>query len=246
MRPYDLIGNRFYQYLTNAGGGNTPILDLINLGVGGTRDYTWGAAGRYAEATGSARDGSAAPVLLLRENMVPLQEILYDVGDAELSSSDCLTVPLRAGRWVVRRGRPVFDGLDAVLRDLRIERGLTQAELAGRAGVSKSMLSLYERGKQRPQLDTLERLLDALDVGLADLVTRLQASPSGHIPAGRRGPRRAAPRGPAPRRLQEETVEAATEVLQGIAALLRYAIHGEPPGAEQASGEASRGGAEGA
>jgi transcriptional regulator with XRE-family HTH domain len=60
-----------------------------------------------------------------------------------------------------------------VLRDLRIERGLTQVELAQGAGVSKSMLSLYEGEKQRPQLDTLEKLLDALGVRLGELAARL-------------------------------------------------------------------------
>jgi RHS repeat-associated protein len=61
---YDRIGNRLsetrdsttdtYQYVVNAGSGNTPILDLINLGVGGTRDYTWGAAGHLEEVAAGA------------------------------------------------------------------------------------------------------------------------------------------------------------------------------------------------
>lgn len=67
-----------------------------------------------------------------------------------------------------------FDGLGAVLRDLRTDRRLTQVELAERAGVSKSMLSLYERDKQRPHLDTLGRLLDALGVSLGQLAARLE------------------------------------------------------------------------
>ncbi len=58
---YDTIGNRLseskdegltadtYTYLTNGSSGNTPILDAIGLAVGGTRDYTWGAAGHLAQ-----------------------------------------------------------------------------------------------------------------------------------------------------------------------------------------------------
>ncbi len=53
---YDKIGNRLtetqdgstpdgYYYLTNAAGGDRPVLDLVNLAVGGTRDYSWDAAG---------------------------------------------------------------------------------------------------------------------------------------------------------------------------------------------------------
>jgi RHS repeat-associated protein len=34
-----------YRYLTNGAGGNTPILDPVNLAVGGRRDYAWDAAG---------------------------------------------------------------------------------------------------------------------------------------------------------------------------------------------------------
>lgn len=66
-----------------------------------------------------------------------------------------------------------FHGLGGVLRDLRTDRRLTQEQLAERAGVSKSMLSLYEGGKQRPHLDTLGRLLDALGVRLGGLAARL-------------------------------------------------------------------------
>ncbi|HSL84262.1 MAG TPA: helix-turn-helix transcriptional regulator [Thermoanaerobaculia bacterium] len=67
-----------------------------------------------------------------------------------------------------------FDGLGPALRELRAERGWTQVELAERAGVSKSMLSLYERGKQRPHLDTLGKLVNALGVSLGQLAARLE------------------------------------------------------------------------
>lgn len=67
-----------------------------------------------------------------------------------------------------------FDGLGPALRDLRTGRRLTQAQLAERAGVSKSMLSLYEGDKQRPQLDTLGKLLDAFGVSLGQLAARLE------------------------------------------------------------------------
>jgi transcriptional regulator with XRE-family HTH domain len=123
-----------------------------------------------------------------------------------------------------------FDALGPALRDLRIERGLTQVELAVRAGVSKSMLSLYESGKQRPHLDTLERLLDALGIRLGELVMRLESWPgTEEVAPGRRGSRRYTPAGAVARRnLEEEAVAAATEVLQRIAALLQHALQGDP------------------
>lgn len=67
-----------------------------------------------------------------------------------------------------------FDGLGPALRGLRAERGLTQVQVTERAGVSKQMLSLYERERQRPHLDTLGRILDALGVSLVGLAQRIE------------------------------------------------------------------------
>ena len=44
-------------------------------------------------------------------------------------------------------------------------RGKSQVEVARIAGVGKSQLSKYESGKELPKLDSLERVLAALDFG---------------------------------------------------------------------------------
>jgi len=49
----------------------------------------------------------------------------------------------------------------ALLQLARLKAGLTQRELAERAGVPPTMISAYERGKRQPTLDTLLRLLKA-------------------------------------------------------------------------------------
>jgi transcriptional regulator with XRE-family HTH domain len=49
----------------------------------------------------------------------------------------------------------------------RIERGLSQAELARRCGVSQPAIARLERGEHEPRLATLRRVAHALD---ADLV----------------------------------------------------------------------------
>ena len=64
---------------------------------------------------------------------------------------------------------PVFDGLGKALRWLREKQGRRQYELAEAAHVTKAMLSAYETDKQRPALETLERILDALGADLATL-----------------------------------------------------------------------------
>ncbi len=56
-----------------------------------------------------------------------------------------------------------------LLRTSRPGPPLTQAELAGRAEVSVSFLSMLERGERSPQLPTLARLAEALEVPLAEL-----------------------------------------------------------------------------
>jgi len=53
---------------------------------------------------------------------------------------------------------------------LRHLRGLSQAELAARAGIRPNQISRYETGQVLPQLGQLEKLLRALEVGLPELV----------------------------------------------------------------------------
>jgi transcriptional regulator with XRE-family HTH domain len=47
----------------------------------------------------------------------------------------------------------------ATLRAARQEAGLTQAELARRAGTSPATISAYEHGRKVPSVETLSRLL---------------------------------------------------------------------------------------
>jgi transcriptional regulator with XRE-family HTH domain len=47
----------------------------------------------------------------------------------------------------------------ALVREARRRQGISQAQLALRAGTSQHAVSLIERGLRQPSLDTLERLL---------------------------------------------------------------------------------------
>lgn len=57
--------------------------------------------------------------------------------------------------------------LAAVARGRRLDLGWTQAETAGRAGVSRKWLSDFETGKATVDLAAVLRLLDVLDITLA-------------------------------------------------------------------------------
>jgi transcriptional regulator with XRE-family HTH domain len=56
------------------------------------------------------------------------------------------------------------------LRELRVERGMTQADLALRARVTATYLSKLESAGSAPGIDLVEKLAMALGVGLTDLI----------------------------------------------------------------------------
>jgi len=56
------------------------------------------------------------------------------------------------------------------LKQLRAEKGLTQAALARRAGVTLSYIGRLEIGRHDPQLSTLIKLAKALKVPVAALL----------------------------------------------------------------------------
>jgi transcriptional regulator with XRE-family HTH domain len=68
----------------------------------------------------------------------------------------------------------VLNGLGQALRWLRDRRGRKQYQVAAAAGITKGMLSAYETGRQRPSLDTLEKILDTLGCDLNDLHNAIQ------------------------------------------------------------------------
>lgn len=60
--------------------------------------------------------------------------------------------------------------LGDILRRLRDERGLSQAGLAQKIGVSNSMIALYESGARYPSLGTLVKLAKGLGVSTDHLL----------------------------------------------------------------------------
>src|SRR2546428_12647152 len=73
------------------------------------------------------------------------------------------------------------------VRELRAAHGFSLDALAGRSGVSRSMISLIERGESSPTAVVLEKLAAGLGVMLASLFDAPAAAPR-------------APRGPVARR----------------------------------------------
>ena len=61
-----------------------------------------------------------------------------------------------------------------VMRQRRLELGLTQEELAHRANVSMRYVSLLETKKYQPTLETLNGLSQGLEMTMAELVSRIE------------------------------------------------------------------------
>lgn len=68
------------------------------------------------------------------------------------------------------RAAPPATPLARQIQGLRLERGLTQAQLAGAVGASVRSLQQWEAGDQEPRASQLAALADALGVGVGELV----------------------------------------------------------------------------
>lgn len=68
-----------------------------------------------------------------------------------------------------------MDTLGVQLRTLRNRHGLSQRQLALRAGVSNATISLIEHGRTDPSLGLLKRILDALGVSFAEFFSAQSA-----------------------------------------------------------------------
>lgn len=60
--------------------------------------------------------------------------------------------------------------INETLKQLRLERGLTQEKVAEQVGLTRQAVSSYESGRTQPGLDILERLAQVYEVELTDLI----------------------------------------------------------------------------
>jgi transcriptional regulator with XRE-family HTH domain len=66
--------------------------------------------------------------------------------------------------------RPEAEKFGAIVRALREERGLTQDQLAERAGVSATYIGFIERGDNVPTLTIILQIASALKVRSSELL----------------------------------------------------------------------------
>ena len=118
----------------------------------------------------------------------------------------------------------MFVNLGRTLGLLRELRGKSQAHVAREAGIGKSQLSKYENGKELPKLDSLEKVLNALDVGHFEFFYTLYQLDDRAAELARLGDRRSPPPAPllkAHPLLAESTDQAFTRVFSDLLFLYR-------------------------
>ena len=65
-----------------------------------------------------------------------------------------------------------MSGFSEQLAALRRARNMTQAQLAKALGISKSAVSMYERGNREPELELLQAMADFFSVSVSSLLGR--------------------------------------------------------------------------
>lgn len=73
---------------------------------------------------------------------------------------------------VEQRENRIRERFVAILKKLRVEKGMTQAQLAERVKVPRSSYNAFETARTEPHLRALVRLADVLNVTLDELVGR--------------------------------------------------------------------------
>lgn len=59
------------------------------------------------------------------------------------------------------------------IKGLRIEKDITQEDLAFKIGVDRSYMGFIERGERNPTLDKLVKLSKALEISLSELLSEI-------------------------------------------------------------------------
>lgn len=66
---------------------------------------------------------------------------------------------------------PILIELGGRIRAIRLNKGLTQAELADRCGCNRNYISMLERGERNPSYKSLVMIAKGLGVKLQKIVT---------------------------------------------------------------------------
>lgn len=57
------------------------------------------------------------------------------------------------------------------IKTLRQKKGLTQKQLGDLCGMADSAIRRYENGRAKPKIETLQKIADALDIKISELIS---------------------------------------------------------------------------
>ena len=86
---------------------------------------------------------------------------------------------------LVQKGRPIgsktFDPLPAlafgkIIKELRLEKQISQEELANKASIERSHMGKIERGEHLPNLVLILRIANALSITPGSLIDKVQSN----------------------------------------------------------------------
>ncbi len=69
----------------------------------------------------------------------------------------------------------LVDRFPTVLRELRLEKGISQEYLAELAGLHRTYISQIERGIKSPSLKSIEQIAKALDIKPSELIRLMES-----------------------------------------------------------------------
>ncbi len=69
------------------------------------------------------------------------------------------------------------------IKKIRMQKGLSQQQLAQKSGISQSFLSALENGKKSPTVDSLNKICRSLGISLAEFFSRERSQEFAALPA---------------------------------------------------------------
>lgn len=64
--------------------------------------------------------------------------------------------------------------LGNTIRDVRLEKGLSQEVLSGLAGIARTHLTMIENGTMHPTIETLSKIAQALGMRTSELLSMME------------------------------------------------------------------------
>ncbi len=149
-RRSDTLRGQRFEYVTVSPAGNDVLAVLGN-----------GEASLYPRPIDASDDGSAIVSITIDPSATVATLLFQSGATSQLTVASVLAADTSDGQIDI-----AIDGekLGARLRQLRLEAGLTQAELARRTGIHRPNIARVEAGRHTPSLETLARIANAIGV----------------------------------------------------------------------------------